>query len=119
MRGDLPDRFTPKFLEHLDGRTKAAQVLRQRLEDLHADLGGEEVLSYQQKSIARRVIWLECFIETQEIAVAEGAEPDINKIIHSMNTLISLFRLLGIQRQIADVPQLHEYLAKKVKDGDK
>ena len=107
----LPDRFTPRFLDRLDGRTSAARALRQRLAELESDLGGE--LSYQQGSLARRVIWLESWLETQEAKAADGEDVQIGQQVQAINSLIGLYRILGIARQARDVPTLQQYLKSK------
>jgi len=104
----LPDRFTPRFLDRLDGRTQAARALRQRLAELESDLGGE--LSYQQSSLARRVIWLESWLETQEAKAAEGEDVAIGQQVQAINSLIGLYRILGIERRARDVPDLQTWM---------
>ena len=109
----MPTEFTPRFLEHMDGRTVAARTLRQRLAEIHADLGGEASLSYAQRSLCRRAVWLESWIETQEAKAAEGADVDIGRQTQALNALLGLWRTLGLERRQRDVPSLHEYLANR------
>lgn len=119
-RDTLPAEFRPRFLDHLDGRTRTAQILRQRLANLEADLGGD--LSYQQASLTRRVIWIESWLETQEARAAEGEEVSIGQQVQALNSLIGLYRILGIERKAKDVPSLQDYLrqraAEKAEAGD-
>lgn len=107
----LPNDFTPRFLESLDGRTIAARMLRERLAEVQSDLGGADSLSYAQRSIARRAIWLESWLETQEFHAAKGQQIDIGRQTQALNTLLGLFRAIGLERRARDVPSLHEYLA--------
>lgn len=111
---EIPAEFNPRFIEKLDQRTTAARILRQRLADLESDLGGD--LSYQKSSLARRVIWLESFIETMEAKAAEGQEVDMGKQVAAINSLVGLFRLLGLERKAREVPDLQTYLAAKAEE---
>ena len=112
-RETLPAEFKPKFLDHLDGRTQAARMLRRRLAELQADLGGEEQLSYAKRALCRRVIWLESFLETQEAKAAEGGEVNIGQQVQAINSLVGLLKALGLERRAREVPDLRQYLADK------
>ena len=111
--GELPERYSEDWLAKLDGRTAIARVIRDRLEDLQADLGGRDQLSYQQRSLTKRAIWMECIIEQQEIALSRGEDVDQGKLTQAVNSLIGILKTLGLQRQARDVPSLAEYLAKR------
>ena len=109
----LPEEFSPRFLDALDGRTVVAKTLRARLSEIQADLGGEDQLSYAQRSLARRAVWLESWLETQEAAAAEGEQVDIGRQIQALNALIGLWRTLGLERRQKNAPSLQEYLRQK------
>jgi len=109
----LPDEFTPRFLDALDGRTVVAKTLRARLSEIMADLGGEDQLSYAQRSLVRRAVWLESWIETQEAAAAEGEQVDIGRQVQALNSLVGLWRTLGLERRQKNAPTLQEYLRSK------
>jgi len=109
----IPSEFHPRFLEHLDGRTVAARTLRQRLAEVHADLGGADRLSYAQRSLCRRAIWLETWLETQEARAAEGEDIDIGRQTQAMNALLGLWKALGLERRSREVPSLGEYLQQR------
>lgn len=109
----LPEEFTPKFLDQLDGRTVVARTLRARLGEIMGDLGGEEQLSHAQRSLARRAVWLESWLETQEAAAAEGEQVDIGRQVQALNALIGLWRTLGLERRQKNAPSLQEYLKAK------
>lgn len=113
MSDTVPERFDPQFLEDLDGRTLAAKRLRNRLAEVHADLGGVDVLSYSKRSLALRAIWLESWLEAREVEAAQGKPIDIGRQTQALNTLIGLWRLLGLERRPRDVPSLNEYLGRQ------
>lgn len=110
MRKDISDRFTPKFLDHLDGRTKAAQILKARLDELHSDLGGEDALSYVKKSLCKRALWLEAFIESLETRAAEGEEINVGAQVQALNSLVGIYRTIGLERQAANVPTIKSWV---------
>lgn len=108
---ELPASYSEQWIDKLDGRTQIARVIRDRLAELQTDLGGRDALSYQQRSLTKRAIWLEAVIEQQEIQLSKGEEIDQGKLTQAVNSLIGLLKTLGLQRQARDVPTLHEYLS--------
>lgn len=112
-QSDISKAYAPDWLEKLDGRTRFAQVMQQRYQDLTADMGGLDALSYQQRSIAKRIVHLEALIEQQEAALAKGEDIDAGRLTNTTNTLIGLLKAIGLQRQAKDVPNLHDYLKQR------
>ena len=107
---ELPERYSEDWLAKLDGRTAIARVIRDRLEDLQTDLGGRDQLSYQQRSLAKRAIWMEAVIEQQEIALSRGEPVDQGKLTQAVNSLIGLLKTLGLERKARDIPSLRDYM---------
>lgn len=110
---DLPKRYTEAWLEGLDGRTRLAQAVRARADALMADLGGEDALSYQQRSLCRRAIWMEAVIEQQEAALARGEDIDQGKLTQAVNSLIGLLKTLGLERRAREVPDLQSFIRQR------
>ena len=110
---DIPNRFSPDWLEKLDGRTALARAVNDRYSALAADLGGPDAMSYQRRSLAKRAIWMEAVIEQQEAALARGEDVDQGKLTQAVNTLIGLLKTLGLERQARDVPDLATYLRER------
>ncbi len=110
---DIPKAYTPDWLEKLDGRTRFAQVMQQRYQDLTADMGGLDALSYQHRSLAKRIVHMECLIEQQEAALARGDDVDAGRLTNTTNTLIGLLKAVGLDRKAKDVPNLHDYLKQR------
>lgn len=102
-KSDIPEAFTPDWLEKLDGRTRIAQMVQDRYRVLSADLGGSEQLSYQRRSLVKRAVWQEALIEQQEAAAARGEEIDQGRMTQAVNTLIGLYKALGLDRVARDV----------------
>jgi hypothetical protein len=120
QRGTNPDwvpaPYREDFLATLDGRTVVARELKARLTALHNDLGGEPNLSYQQRSLAKRAIYLEARAESMEAAMASGKDVELGQYIMSINAMVGLFRTLGLARQRTSVT-LNSYLQDQA-DGD-
>lgn len=99
----IPQRFTHDWLDKLDGRTNVAKSLQQRHTALLSDLGGEHSLSYQRLSLTKRAIHMEALIEQQEQSLASGEDVDTGKLTQSINSLIGLYKTLGLDRVAVDV----------------
>ena len=110
----VPDRFTAGYIDRLDGRTAVAVDMRARWQQMTADLGGEDRLSYAQRSLVERALWIEFWIAQQERILADGGEADIGRMTQATNSLLGLYRTLGLERRARDVtPSLSQYLAQK------
>ena len=72
--------------------------MRDRYKLLTDDLGGVERLSYQQRSLAERALWLEYWLATQERELASGNDFDIGKWVQAVNGLQGIFGKLGLTR---------------------
>ncbi len=116
-QADIPQQYSPDWIARLDGRTRLAQAVRQRLDALQSDLGSEAALSYQERSLCRRAVWLECLIEQREAALAKGQEIDEGSHTQSINALMGVWKALGLKRRSREVPSLGEYLAKREASG--
>lgn len=108
-----PERYAPNWLDSLDGRTGIAQEMRQRYSALTNDLGGLDRLSYAQRSLAERALWLEYWLAQQERNLATGGEFDVGKWTQAANSLQGIFAKLGLERQAKDVPNLSDYLNRR------
>ena len=70
----IPERFTAGYLDQLDGRTAIAAEMRSRWLELTGDLGGADRLSYAQRSLVERALWIEHWIALQERVLAAGGD---------------------------------------------
>jgi len=110
-----PDKFSQDWLQSLDGRTAVAQVMRDRWQQFTDDLGGYERLSYAQRSLVERALWLEYWMQQQEQALATGAEFDVGKWTQAANSLQGILSKLGLDRVARDVPNLGDFLKARAK----
>jgi hypothetical protein len=84
--------------------------MRERFNAFTADLGGVEHLSYAQRSLVERALWLEYWLAQQEQALATGADFDVGKWTQAANSLQGILSKLGLERQAKDVPNLQDYI---------
>ena len=113
----VSSRFANGWLDGLDGRLGLARELRQRFVTLTNDLGGSDSLSYAQRSLCERALWLEYWLATQEKDLANGSEFDVGKWVQATNSLQGIFAKLGLKRVPRDVPDLSEWLRKREADA--
>lgn len=104
-------KFANGWLDGLDGRLGLARELRQRFKTLTNDLGGSDSLSYAQRSLCERALWLEYWLATQEKDLANGGtEFDVGKWVQAANSLQGIFAKLGLERVAKDVPDLQDWI---------
>lgn len=99
----IPDKYSTGFLDELDSRTAIAKEMRERYQALTNDLGGLAALSYQQRSLIERSLWLEYWLASQERTLADGGEFDVGKWVQAANSLQGLFAKLGLSRITREV----------------
>lgn len=109
----VTDKFNTGWLSELDGRTGIAQVMRERYQSFTADLGGADLLSYAQRSLCERAIWLEYWIASQERELAENKAFDVSRWTQATNSLQGIFSKLGLERQARNVPDLQDFIKEK------
>ena len=114
-RSYVPSKHHPGWLDSLDSRLSLVKDLRERFTEICEDLGGAESLSYMQRSLVERGLWIEYQITQMERSLAEGGEPDTGKWTQAVNALQGLYARLGIERRARDVPDLKSYLRKGAK----
>jgi hypothetical protein len=108
----VPAKFCKGWLETLDGRLGFAQALKSRFAVICTDLGGEDRLSYMQRSLIERSLFLEFWISQHEAALAAGREFNAGSWTQAINALQGLYARLGILRRAREVPALADYLKK-------
>ena len=95
----VPQQFSPNWMQSLDGRTAIAQELRGRYAAVCTDLGGEDNLSYMQRSLVTRALWLEFHLQQQEELLATGEGFDSGKWVQAANALQGIWAKLGLERK--------------------
>ncbi|WP_032096267.1 MULTISPECIES: hypothetical protein [unclassified Alteromonas] len=102
-------RYSNDWLQSLDQRTSIAQDLRNRHTALCDDLGGYSNLSYQQRALIDRAIFLEYHLQQEELKLAQGQDFDSGKWTQACNSLSGLFSKLGLERNRREV-SLNQYI---------
>jgi hypothetical protein len=97
----------------MDGRGRTVRTLRQRLGSLISDLGGAPQLSYQEKSLCKRLIHLERLIERKESTLAHGGNIVESDYLNAINTLSGLCSKIGMKRRAKPVGTLAQLLGAK------
>jgi hypothetical protein len=110
----IPDKYEPGFVERLDRRTNIAKAILGRIEGIESDLGGANDLSHARRSLVRRVVWLEAIIEHSEQRLAAGVGIDLGGHTQAINSLLGLYRLLGLDRRARPVRTLREVMSGSV-----
>jgi len=107
----IPDRYSPDFAERLDKRTSIAKAIRARIEAIETDMGGADSLSHARRSLVRRVVWLEAIVEHSEQKLAAGEGIDLGGHTQAINTLLGLYRLLGLERRQRPAKRLRDLMS--------
>jgi hypothetical protein len=110
----IPSRYTPGFVENLDRRTALGKTIRARIETIETDLGGSDVLSYARRSLVRRAVWMEALIETSEQRLAAGEAIDLTSHARAVNSLLGIYRLLGLARRPRPAERLRDVMRAEV-----
>lgn len=108
-----PKTFKPNWMNHLDTRTTVAKEMRERFTCMTSDLGGLEHLSYAQKSLVERALWLEHWLRTQESELASGEPFDVGKWVQAANSLQGILSKLGLERQAKNVTSFQDFITGK------
>jgi hypothetical protein len=110
----LPD-WSHAFLTTIDGRSELGYALRRRHQALqdHVSGGDPENLTYPQRSLIRRALWLEARIESDEEGFAIGNPLPPGAHATLLNSLVSIYKLLGIEPKVKSVPTLKDYMRSK------
>lgn len=98
-----PQHYSHNWLGELDGRTAVAQEMRLRWDEFTADLGGAERLSYAQRSLVSRALWLEFWMQQQEQQLAAGGEFDVGRWTQAANSLQGILAKLGLERRAKEL----------------
>ena len=106
----IPDKYSPDFADRLDKRTSLARTILGRIEAIETDMGGADALSHARRSLIRRVVWLEAVVEHSEQKLAAGDGIDLGGHTQAINSLLGLYRLLGLERRQRPVKRLRDVM---------
>jgi hypothetical protein len=109
LRKELPVKFGKNFVEQMDGRSALGKEVRCRIEAIEADLGGPDTLSHAQRSLVEHAVWVDLALSNEECRIARGEGIDIGPHTQLVNTLVGLYKTLGLKRQARQIG-LADYL---------
>lgn len=95
--GDIPRKYDINWLQQLDGRTNIAQEMRDRYDAFSDDLGGDSHLTYQQRSLLQRALWLEYWLSQQERKLIAKDEFEVGQWVQACNSLQGIYAKLGLR----------------------
>ena len=110
LMGEIPEKYSPDFMQRLDRRTVLGKAVSQRFEAVSADCGGLDSLAHVKIGLIKRFLWMECVIEGMELQLAAGKQIDIGSYTQLTNTWLGIARLLGLERKSRPVRRLREHL---------
>jgi hypothetical protein len=108
MLTSVSSTFDPDFIEHLNKNYSLSWIVRDRRDALEAHRGGE--LSYVERALIKRLVWLELITESYEQKFVDGASVDIGALTQLNNTLKGLYKDLGLKAAQRTVRSLREHL---------
>ena len=101
----------------LDGRRRWLKAGRAREQERSTDLGGADQLSAAQRSLIRRLVNVELWIEATEARVLGGPAADDDELVTlwlmAVKVHMQLSCRLGLKRRAKDIPTLQDYLRQK------
>jgi hypothetical protein len=106
----LPQEYSADWLERIDRRTKLWRAILPRIQRLEDDAGGSENLTHAKRSLCRRAAFLELLCETQEMRFTAGEAADVGAYTQALNSLLGIYRVLGIERRPRPIKRLREHL---------
>ena len=109
----LPDNYHANWLDKLDKRTKIARAVLARIAALESDAGGSDSLSSVRRSLIRHAAWLDAIVDSHEMRLAQGEQLDIGAYTQALNSLLGLFRLVGLERRAKRAEGLQAYAARR------
>lgn len=106
---------TNTWLDTMDSRHALTRQLRERFVALTDDLGGADRLSYAQRSLCERALWLEYWLAQQERQLATGsaADFDVARWTQAANSLQGILYKLGLKRVARESVDLQTFLRQR------
>ncbi len=119
----LKARVKVRGLQAIDRRTAAARALLAWRAELIADLGGEDAISTQQRTVVELAATTKLYVDSLDAWIMEhgnlvnarrrAALPVVKDRMQLADALVRYLTALGLQRRTKQVPDLGSYLAEK------
>lgn len=109
----LPRMRRDGAIARLDGRAAEVRLVREGVDAIVADRGGEDTVSFLARRTAHRCMHLDALLMRDEAALAEGGEVDVERYLSGATTWLRYAQALGLHRKARRVPTLAERLAER------
>lgn len=119
----LKARVKVRGLQAIDRRTAAARALLAWRAELIADLGGEDAISTQQRTVVELAATTKLYVDSLDAWIMErgilvnarkrAALPVVKDRMQLADALVRYLTALGLQRRTKQVPDLGSYLARR------
>ena len=106
----MPAKYEPDFERRIDKRTVVGAALLARLAAIQSDCGGVETLSHAKQSLCKRAVWIEAMIESHEQNLSNSLPIDAGSYTQLINSLLGIYRALGIERRQKPLRSLREIM---------
>ena len=111
LLAQLPEDYSPAWLERIDKRTKIWRAILPRIQRLEDDAGGADNLTHAKRSLCRRAAFLELLCETQELRFTAGQPADVGAYTQAFNSMQGAYKTLGcLERKSRTVRSLREVM---------
>lgn len=117
---EIVSRYREDFLADMDGRCSEVRLLRVKVYQITADLGGWSNLSNMQRSLCERAVHMERQIEKMEKKLIVGVKVDLNQYTNLVATYSGLLSKInpGLKR-LVKVLTLDDYQKAKGSEATK
>ena len=109
-RRQLPRRWYEGAVARLDGRSSEVRRLREGVEAILQDHGGDEVATYLARRTAFRAAHLDCLLQRDEVAMISGQPIDEERYLSGLSTWLRYVHALGLERHARDAVALNQLI---------
>lgn len=116
---ELPEdhnKFVPGLMHRVDGRTNLSRYLKSGYREVCDDLGGEENLSYIQRSLIEQYVYQVALLRYWQNLIAENPTEYaslVGNMTQSVNAVGGLATKLGIGRKERPAKSMRQYIVDK------
>jgi hypothetical protein len=110
VRTKLPAKFVPRFWIEADRRTAIAREIIGRVKALKESVGAD---SPQKELLVERCAFIALQLESAEVGAIEGEPYDQGSYVQSVNCLIGLLKVLGLERKVKNITDLKTYMRER------
>jgi len=112
-RRRLPRMRRDGAIARLDGRAPEVRLVRDGVEAILRDRGGEDAASFLARRTAHRCMHLDGLLMRDEVAMTTGQSIDVERYLAGATTWLRYVQSLGLHRRPRNTPSVQTYLARK------